>query len=405
MSSPRQRRFAPIDFLLENSLHLPLGAAIGLAWANLDHLGYEGLLHLPILANPWFGTEHGADKLIDLHYLVNEILMAFFFAIAGKEVWEAFLPGGPLNKPREAATPLIATLGGVVMPAVVFLAGAAWLGDLGSLGRGWAVPCATDIAFSYMVARVVFGGGHPAIPFLLLLAIADDAIGLVILAIFYPQKPLAPLWLLLVVAGVGFGIVLRRFRVHSFWPYILGAGTLSWIGFAQAGIHPALGLLPIIPTMPHAKSDLGLFDWHKLARKDTLSAFEAFWERPVELILAFFGILNAGVVFAAAGPATGLVLSGLLIGKPLGIFCFGLFAARVLRFGMPGGLKPKELLAVGITAAIGFTVALFVATVAFPPGNIQDAAKMGALSSLVAALFALFAGKLLGIEKRHGSPR
>lgn len=394
---------AAIRFLLENSAFLIVGALVGLAWANLDHDSYEALLHLPIIENAYIGTPHGGHRLIDLHYLVNDLLMALFFAIAGKEVWEATLPGGPLNDPKKAATPLIATLGGVIVPAGLYLLGAAALGEMGDFGRGWAVPCATDIAFSYMVARLIFGSLHPAIPFLLLLAIADDAIGLIIIAIFYPQEAIQPLWLLLPVAAVGLGLLFRRLRTHSFWPYLLIAGTLSWIGFARAGLHPALGLLPIIPTMPHAHIDTGLFDWKNLERDDTLNSFEHWWKNPVELILGAFGLLNAGVVFNAVGDPTFLVLVGLLVGKPLGIWGFGMVAAKGLGFGLPGSMKSKELFVVGCAAAIGFTVALFVATVAFPPGAIQDAAKMGALASFGAALLTWIAARMVGIEKRQGS--
>ena len=95
------------------------------------------------------------------------------------------------------AGPLIATAGGMVGPAAVYLLGAALIGQFAALAHGWAIPTATDIAFSYLVGRLVFGAGHPAVTFLLLLAIADDAGGLVILAVFYPQGDLAPAWLLL----------------------------------------------------------------------------------------------------------------------------------------------------------------------------------------------------------------
>lgn len=393
---------AAFRFLLENSLFLIFGALAGLLWANLDHDSYEALLHFPLLENPYIGYAHEGHKIINLHYLVNDILMALFFAIAGKEVWEATLPGGPLNNPREAATPLIATLGGVVAPAGLYFAGAAFLGEMGELGRGWAIPCATDIAFSYMVARLIFGSLHPAIPFLLLLAIADDAIGLMILAVFYPQEEVKPLFLLLAAAGIAVGLLLRRMRVKSFWPYLLIAGPLSWFGFALAGLHPALGLLPIIPTMPHAHVDTGLFDWNRLDTTDTLNAFEHWWKNPVELILGAFGLLNAGVVFSSVGNATYLVLFGLLVGKPLGIWGFGMIA-RLLGFEMPGNMKGRELLVIGFAAAIGFTVALFVATVAFPAGETQDAAKMGALASFGAAILTWAAAKALRIEKQVGS--
>ncbi|HEX4954379.1 MAG TPA: Na+/H+ antiporter NhaA [Thermoanaerobaculia bacterium] len=400
MARTNQNLPKPIRFLLENSAFLILGAMAGLAWANLDHPGYEKLLHFAILENSWIGVPHGATKVIDFHFLINEILMALFFAIAGIEVRKAFLPGGPLARPREAATTLIATLGGIAIPALVFVAGAALLGDLDALGRGWAIPCATDIAFSYMVARFVFGAGHPAIPFLLLLAIVDDAAGLIILAVFYPQKAVEPAWLLLAVAAMGLAWLFHRLRVHSFWPYLLIAGAISWFGFAQAGLHPALGLLPIIPVMPHAHSDKGLYDWSRLGRQDTITALEVWWKNPVELILGLFGLLNAGVVFESMGEVTWLVLAGLLIGKPLGIWSFGLFSARKLGFGLPGGMSGRDLFVIGWAAAIGFTVALFVSTVAFPPGGLQDAAKMGALLSFLAAPITILVARLLGIEKR-----
>ncbi len=155
-----------IHFLLENSLFLIAGTAIGLIWANTDLEGYENLTH-------------------SIHFFINDIAMAFFFGIAAKEVYEALLPGGALSSPRKAAMPLLATLGGMLGPAGLYVAGALWLGEVG-LVRGWAIPCATDIAFSYLIARFIFGDKHPAIPFLLLLAIADDGAGLLILALFYP---------------------------------------------------------------------------------------------------------------------------------------------------------------------------------------------------------------------------
>ena len=392
-----------IKFLLENSLFLIFGALGGLIWANVGIDSYHHFLHTEILVNDIVGYPHDGHRVINLHYLINDILMALFFAIAGKEVWEATLPGGPLSNPRKAATPLIATFGGMAGPALLYVGGAAALGQLSELGNGWAIPCATDIAFSYMVARIVFGAGHPAIPFLLLLAIADDALGLVILAVFYPpQEEVNALWMLLPVAAIGVGLLMRRMRVHSFWPYLIIAGTISWFGFAMAGLHPALGLLPIIPTLPHAHVDSGLFDWKELDRHDTLNEFEHWWKNPVELILGMFGLLNAGVVLSSVGNATYLVLLGLIIGKPLGIFLFGILAAKGLKFGLPEGMNTKDLVVLGCAAGIGFTVALFVATVAFQPGTVQDAAKMGALGSFAAAIVTIIVGKMIGVQRVTG---
>jgi NhaA family Na+:H+ antiporter len=384
--------------LVENSALLVLGAVAGLVWANLWPTSYAALLHFPLLENDWIGyAEHGT-RVINAHFLVNDILMALFFAIAGKEVWESLLPGGPLQEPRRAANPLAATVGGMMGPACIYLLGAVLLGRTADLAHGWAIPCATDIAFSYLVARLVFGPNHPAIPFLLLLAIADDALGLIVLAVFYPVGPVEPLALLLCVAGVLGGLALRRMHVTSFWPYLFGAGAVSWLGFALAGLHPALGLLPIIPTLPHAHTSLGAYMTQELARSDTLTEFEQWWNIPVEVILGLFGMLNAGVALGALGAPTALVFGGLLLGKPIGIFGGGWLALR-LGFGLPVGMTTRDLFVVGLTASIGFTVALFVSVVAFPAGAIQDAAKMGALASIAAVIPAFVFGRLLGVGR------
>src|SRR5688572_27384426 len=154
--------------------------------------------------------------------------MVFFFALAAKEVFEATLPGGALASGRQAVSPLAAAVGGMAAPAAIYAVLATTLGPPDLL-RGWAIPCATDIAFSAMVARVIFPAAHPAIPFLLLLAIADDALGLVILALFYPSGALSFTVLTgLMTAAVVIALWLRRRRTRSFWPYVLGPGLLSW---------------------------------------------------------------------------------------------------------------------------------------------------------------------------------
>lgn len=391
-----------IDFLLKNSIFLILGALIGLVWANVNHESYEHIKHLTILKNLPIGTLHeDGTRVFDLHYLVNDILMTLFFAIAGKEVWEATLPGGPLNNPKRASVPIISAVGGMAGPALIYLGGAAIIGRFAELNNGWAVPCATDIAFSYMLARIIFGAGHPAIPFLLLLAIADDALGLLILAIFYPQEEVQLIWMLLPVIAVGIGLLFQRMRLRSFWWYLGIPGIISWIGFAKAGLHPALGLLPIIPTIPHAHADKGLFNWQELNATDSLNRFEHWWKNPVEIILMLFGMFNAGVVFSAIDAPTYLIMIGLIAGKPIGIWFSAMATAKGLKFGLPNGLTSKDMIVVGFAAGIGFTVALFVATVAFPPGNIQDAAKMGALFSFGAAIVTYIVAKILGVRRRR----
>src|SRR5688572_10725134 len=194
--------------VLENSLLLVAGTVAAVVWANLDLSSYDAVAH-------------------PLHFWVNDVGMVFFFALAAKEVFEATLPGGPLASPRGALSPLAAAVGGMIAPALIYLALALTRGPA-HLARGWAIPCATDVAFSAMVARLVFPAAHPAIPFLLLLAIADDALGLVVLAVFYPSGPLSPLALVaLMTAAILAAMCLRRRRTRNFWPSDIGPGALS----------------------------------------------------------------------------------------------------------------------------------------------------------------------------------
>lgn len=413
-------------------MFLIVGALGALIWANSSPETYERFAHFDITSifrdveqhhdhddgheqgdhkpasDGQGGGGHGPKHGLTLHFLVNDLLMALFFAIAGKEVWEALLPQGALSNPRKAATPLMATLGGILGPAGLYVAGVLacsrmGLTSWGELGSGWAVPCATDIAFSYLVARIIFGTGHPAIAFLLLLAIADDAAGLVILAVFYPSGDLALPWLLLSVAGVALGFVFQKvLKLHSFWWYLVVPGVMSWFAFFKSGIHPALGLVPIVLCMPHAKTDLGIFAREELGRHDTLNAFEHWWKNPVELILGLFGLVNAGVVMSNVGVGTWLVLGGLIIGKPVGIVLFTWLGQRLFKLEIPGGMGYRHVLSIGMVAGIGFTVALFVATAAFPVHRaspaVLDAVKMGALGSFFAAVVAIVGARLLGIR-------
>lgn len=413
------------NFVTNYSLLLIFGALIALIWANIDGHSYHAFVEFVLIDDFIIGHPHADDhghihRTLTLHYLVNDVLMAFFFAIAAKEVWEAVILKNGSLRGKKAATPLVATLGGMVGPISVYLGLAAVLGlDVyDAVARGWAIPTATDIAFSYLVGRIVFGAGHPAVRFLLLLAIADDAAGLIILAVFYPSGELAPVWLLLsVFAALGayglFNWLPRRLdrgnqtrpnstwvrQKLSFWPYLL-AGCLSWYGFQESGLHPALGLLPVVPAIPHADRAFGIFSAAETHLTDLLNQIEHALKHPVEIILFFFGLMNAGVEFSAIAAPTWLVLAGLLIGKPIGILFFGWLAAGPLRLGLPAGMRTIDLFVIGCVAAIGFTVSLFIASVAFDSGPVQDAAKMGALFSFAAALISILAGRMTRVEKR-----
>jgi NhaA family Na+:H+ antiporter len=369
-----------LAFVFDHSILLLVGTAVAVVWANLDLSSYERATH-------------------PLHFWVNHVGMVFFFGLAAKEVFEATLPGGALASVRQAASPLAAAVGGMLVPALIFAGLATFVGPA-ALRRGWAIPCATDIAFSAMVARVIFRAGHPAIPFLLLLAIADDAMGLVVLAAFYPSGSVSVLALIgLTAAALAFAWWLRRRRVAGFWPYVIGPGALSWAALYWGGLHPALALVPIVPLMPHSARDLGLFDPDEPTRADTLSRFEHWWARPVQFVLLLFGLSNAGVPIQQVGPGTYYVLAALLLGKPLGILAFS-YGARLLGARLPDGIEGAHLVVLGMAAAIGFTVALFFATAAFPPGPLLAEAKMGALLSFVAAPLAWLFSRTLRVRSR-----
>jgi NhaA family Na+:H+ antiporter len=368
-------RTSLLDRVVDRSLLLILGTLAALVWANVDLDGYHRVAH-------W------------LHFAANDVGMVFFFALATKEVFEATLPGGPLASPRQAAVPVLAAVGGMAAPALIYV-GCSLAFERPDITRGWAIPTATDIAFSYLAARMIFRRGHPAIPFLLLLAIADDAMGLAVLAVFYPSGELALGWLggLLAPAMV-LAWALRRGGVSNFWAYVGGPGALSWVALFVGGIHPALALVPIVPFMPHRSLPVRPFGRRPAIAADTMNAFEHWWKLPVQVVLMAFGFANAGVPIASAGPVTWIVLASLVFGKPAGVVLTTWLAERV-GFERPDGMDYASLVVLGVAAGIGFTVALFFTTAAFPPSPVLDEAKMGALLSFLAAPLAIGLGRAL----------
>ncbi|WP_129126653.1 Na+/H+ antiporter NhaA [Geomonas oryzae] len=371
-----------LSLLREFSVPLAAGVIAALAWANLAPQQYHHFLHDPLLAG------------LSVHFVTNDLFMAFFFGIAAVEITQSCLPGGDLHPLKRAVNPLLATVGGILGPVALYLILNAWIGEP-ALARGWGIPTATDIALAWLAARFIFGKGHPAIAFLLLLAIADDAVGLVIIALFYgdPLAPVQPVWLLLCGAALAVCYFLRRFKVANYWPYLVLGGTLSWFGLHLAHLHPALALTLVVPFLPHPSMEKRhMFD---IDPEDLtpLSRFEHDWKLFVDLGLFVFGLVNAGVTFGAVGTATWLVLASLIAGKMVGITAFGLLGTK-LGFPLPIGLGVRELVATGLTAGIGFTVALFVAGEAFADQDLASSAKMGAMLSLCAFVPAALVAKL-----------
>jgi len=293
---------------------------------------------------------------------------------------------------------VLAALGGMVVPALVFILVARATANP-DLTRGWAIPCATDIAFSYLAAQIILGRQHRGLPFLLLLAIADDALGLILLAAFYPTGTVRPVeFVVLLAAAMAIAYGLRRRGVRSFWPYVGLAGSVSWVAFWRGGVHPALALVPIVPFLPHAAHDPGLFVDAPASAHDALSELEHWWKRPVQVILFAFGLANAGVPLASVGVGTWAVLAGILLGKPIGIVGFAL-AGRLFGLKLPPQVGIADLAVIGCVAAIGFTVALFFATAAFPHGLYLAETKMGALLSIGGALLAAAVAAAAGVGR------
>lgn len=377
------------NLLRDFSVPLIAGVVFALFWANISPHSYQEIIEYEFFLG------------INLHFLVNDVFMVFFFAIAGVEIIQSLMPGGDLNPIKKAINPLFATVGGVLGPILVYLGLNRLIGST-ELINGWGIPTATDIALAWLVARFIFGAAHPAVRFLLLLAVADDAIGLVIIAVFYPDPlhPVEPIWLLLVLTGMGIAYFLRKMKITRYWIYLVTAGILSWYGLHASHLHPALALIFIVPFFPRqVEQNKHLFEADEAEiEKSTLAKFEHDWSPIVDFGLFLFGMTNAGVKFAEAGAATWLVFFSLIIGKTAGIFLFANIA-DLMGFPLPDRMGRKEALVAGLVASLGLTVALFVAGAAFTRADILGAAKMGALLSAVAAPIAYLLGKMMGISK------
>lgn len=376
-----------INMLREFSVPLICGILTALIWANFFPENYHHFIYDPFVSG------------CSLYFLTNDVFMVLFFGMAAAEITQSCMPGGDLNPLKKAVNPLLATAGGVIGPIAVYLGLNSVMGDP-SLTQGWGIPTATDIALAWLAARIVFGSRHPAISFLLLLAIADDAVGLAIIAVFYPDPvhPVRPAWLLLTLLGMVIAWLLRRRNTNSYWPYVLAGGVLSWSGLFRAHLHPALALVFIVPFLPHPEREaLHVFEDDE-RNHTTMSRFEHEWKVVVDFGMFMFGLANAGVRLSAIGNATWLVLAALAIGKTAGVYAMGRLGQR-LGYPLPAKVRKKELLLVGLIGGVGMTVALFVAGEAFTNPTIQGSAKMGALMSAGCAFVAIVLGRLMKIRR------
>ncbi len=390
--------------LQEFSSYLLSGAVISQLWIHGDPDSYKATVH-DVLA-----TIPVVDIGVSLHFLANEVLMAFFFGIAAKELSEAMLKKRGALRGRKGVLPAVACAGGVIGPAIVYR-----IVCTRDMAGAWAVPCATDIAFAWLGARAIWGAKHPAVTFLLALAVADDFVGMGIIAIFYPQQPFNVGGLLLLALGVVLAFVCnraaRRIPILGRWQAFIIPGACCWFGLHVAGLHAALALVFVVPFIPMHDRDAGLFIEDEHTSPDSINLFERSHKPFVDMGLFYFGLANAGVAWwgsAAWDQNSWAVFLGLGIGKLLGITAFTVIGFLLLKLvgrqvALPVDEESGEQLlwrdvpVVALLGAMGFTVALFVAEAA---GG-YPSLKLGALASFVYLGLAVIVGKMVVARRRH----
>jgi NhaA family Na+:H+ antiporter len=366
------------EFLREStssSWVLVAAVAVALVWVNSPWgASYDRLWSTPLVVHIG-GLTIGSD----LAFWISSGLMTFFFLVVGLEI-KREVTIGELRRPKAVALPAIAAVGGMVVPALLYLAIAH-----GPAGRGWGVPIATDIALALGALALAARHAPAALkPLLLTLAIVDDIGAIVVIALFYSHggRPLALVAALLVVAAV---IVLEWLHVRATVVFI-GLGVLLWVACDQAGIHPTIaGVVMGLLTPVHARPDEEVAP---LARTEhLLLPWTSF------LIVPLFALSSAGVHLSPATVSAALggvvaagVFVGLVIGKPIGVVAASLLARRTGVGEAPAEVGTRALVGLGATAGIGFTVGLFIAELAFPAEPLLLAeAKIGLLTASVVA--------------------
>ncbi len=351
-----------------------LGATIAaLVWANSPWWEtYEHVWETPLVVR--FGE---AEFGMSLRHWINDGLMALFFFVVGLEI-KRELVVGELRDPRRASLPVLAALGGVVVPAGIFL-----LLNVGGQGaRGWGIPMATDIAFAIGVLAVL-GSRVPAGAkvFLLTLAIVDDILAITVIAVFYTSQ-LAVGWLAVAAGGMALVFVLRRLGVRAISAYV-PLGVLVWLATLESGVHATIAGVALGLATP-ARSVKGRPVLEQLQhRLHPLSSY---------LVIPLFALANAGVPLgadalerAAGSPVAWGVALGLLAGKVLGVAGASLAAVRLRLGSLPDDLTMRHVLGLAALAGIGFTVSLFIAELAYPGSDLIDLAKVGILAGSLAS--------------------
>ena len=378
MTLPEVKPAAPARFLrylTDRFLLLPLGALVAVVWANTAPDSYFRFAH-------------------PLTFPINEVAMALFLALVAQEVREALMPRGALHTWRRWGLPLIAAGGGIVGATATYLVYVG-LKYEAVLVEAWPIACAIDVAAAYYVLKLVWHRSA-ALPFVLLLALATDAVGVLVLALRPQAVALQPGGVLLMLGALGVAAGMRSARVKGFAPYILICGPLSWFALYMEGVYPALALLPIVPFLPRSPRPLELF---ADPPDDTdVHHFEHQWNEVVQVILFLFGLVNAGVLLRSYDTGTWAILAAALVGRPLGIG-LAVAAAVAAGFRLPARVGWRGVIVIALATSSGFTFALIFATGLIPVGPVLAAFKLGALSTVVAAVLALAAARLLRVGK------
>lgn len=346
-------------------------AALAMVLANSTLSGlYHALLHAPL---PWTPVA----KLETAHLWINDAVMAVFFFVVGLEIKRELLVG-ELSSPAKRRLPVLAAIGGMAVPALIYLAVA---GGEPGLARGWAIPAATDIAFAVGVLALLGKRGPPALRlFLLTVAIVDDLGAVAIIALFYTAQ-LKLAWL-----GGGFAVLavmalFGRFKVRHGWLYTLLA-IAAWYCVLHSGVHATVAGVLAAFTIPLKLDSHG--DSLLLRMEHALVPWSAYFVVPL------FGFANAGVELTGGitfGPLPLGIALGLLLGKPIGILG-AILLAKALRLAEPPPATAQQLAGMAMLCGIGFTMSLFIGALAFPGQQaLIDEAKLGVLAgSLVSAL-------------------
>jgi Na+:H+ antiporter, NhaA family len=408
------------DFLRAESAGgyvLVVATAVALVWANSPwRAGYTSLWHTAVSARAG-----GRLLSLDLRHWVNDGLMTFFFLVVGLEI-KRELVDGELRGRARAALPMVSALGGMVVPAAIFLV----LNLGGRGGHGWGVPMAMARSVAIGVLSLAGAGRNRGLAvYLLALAIVDDIGAIVVIAVFY-SAGVGIGWLALALGLIGAIVTARALRQSTLLVYaLLGAGL--WLALHEAHVHPTLagvicGLLA--PTQPFLRRELldadevaaadladrlldvstvaAAQDTAQLARQSVsvvewlehrLHPWVTFAVVPVFALANAGLVISAGSVRGAAHSAVTLgIVVGLVVGKPLGILAFAWLAVRLGLARLPDGVRWSQVAAIGAVAGVGFTVALFVTELAFTDPALVADAKLGILAaSFVSAVLGFVA--------------